>query len=71
MSAIIEELDAQPRRLERVRQTNAVRCLLQHDWVYRWEQILSTIGMDALPQLHRRTSLLRDIAAAAVASAAA
>ena len=71
IAAVIEELDAQPRRIERARQTNAVRCLLQHDWVYRWERVLSTIGMDSLPQLYRRKSLLSDVAVSAMSAAAA
>jgi hypothetical protein len=71
MAAVIEELDAQPRRIERIRQTNAVRCLLQHDWVYRWERILTAAGMDPLPQLQLRKSRLSDVAAAAMSAAAA
>ncbi len=67
VAAVIDELDAQHQRIERVRQTNAVRCLLQHDWVYRWEQILSTVGLDPLPQLHDRKARLSRIAASAMA----
>ncbi len=66
IAAVIDELDAQPERTERVRRTNAVRCLLRHDWVYRWEHILSTIGMEPLPQLHDRKSRLSEVAAAAM-----
>jgi Glycosyl transferases group 1 len=69
IAVVIDELDAQPRRIERARHTNAVRCLLQHDWVYRWEHVLSSVGMEPLEQLHRRKSLLRDTAAAAAAAA--
>lgn len=58
----IHELDAQPVRLERLRRTNAVRSLLQHDWAYRWEHVLATVGMDPLPQLTRRKSRLRELA---------
>lgn len=71
MAAVIEELDAQPRRIERIRQTNAVRCLLQHDWAYRWERILNAAGMDPLPQLQRRKSLLSNVATAAMSVVAA
>jgi len=67
IAAIIDELDAQPQRIERARQTNAVRCLLRHDWAYRWEQILSTVGLDPRPQLHERKARLSKIAAAAMA----
>jgi glycosyl transferase family 1 len=67
IASIIDELDAQPQRTDLVRRTNAVRCLLQHDWAYRWEHILSTVGMEPLPQLHQRKSQLSDTAAAAMA----
>lgn len=66
IAAVIDELDAQPERIERARRTNAVRCLLRHDWVYRWEHILSTIGMEPLSQLHDRKSRLSEVAAAAM-----
>ena len=68
IAAFIDELDAQPQRIARARRTNATRCLLQHDWVYRWEHILSTIGMEPLPQLRRRKAHLSNIAAAALAT---
>ncbi|MDW9366827.1 glycosyltransferase [Sinorhizobium meliloti] len=66
---VIGELDANARRTELLRRTNAVRCLEMHDWVYRWEHILVTIGMEPLPQLRIRKSLLRQIAADAMALA--
>jgi hypothetical protein len=66
IAAVIEDLDAQPERIARVRRTNAMRCLQRHDWVYRWEHILSAIGMEPLPQLHERKSRLSEVAAAAM-----
>lgn len=71
MATVIEQLDAQPRRIERVRQTNAARCLLQHDWVYRWERVLSAAGMDPLPQLKHRKSQLSELATTIMSAAAA
>jgi Glycosyl transferases group 1 len=71
IAAVIAELDAQPQRTERMRRTNAIRSLLQHDWVYRWEHILATIGMEALPQLRQRKARLSEIAAAAMRASAA
>jgi hypothetical protein len=71
LATVIEQLDAQPRRMERVRQTNAVRCLQQHDWVYRWERILSAAGIDPLPQLKHRKSQLSELAATIMSAAAA
>ncbi|OAP40016.1 hypothetical protein AU381_10790 [Sinorhizobium glycinis] len=66
---VINELDANPRRTELLRRTNAVRSLEMHDWVYRWERILSTIGMEPTPQLHLRKSRLQQIATDALAPA--
>jgi hypothetical protein len=64
--SVINELDANPDWTERMRRTNAVKCLLKHDWVYRWEHILSTVGMQPLPQLKERKSRLSIMASAAV-----
>jgi Glycosyl transferases group 1 len=66
IAAVIAELDAQPQRTELIRRTNAIRCLEKHDWVYRWEHILATIGMEPRAQLHHRKSRLSDCAAAAM-----
>lgn len=65
--AVIDALDAQPLRIEQARRRNAVNCLLKHDWAYRWERILSTVGIDPLAQLDERKSQLHDLAAAAMA----
>jgi hypothetical protein len=37
------------------------QCLLRHDWVYRWEAILETVGLEPMPQLSQRKMLLRDL----------
>jgi hypothetical protein len=66
MADLIDELDAQPRRIEQVRQTNAIQSLLRHDWAHRWEKILSTIGVEALPELENRKMLLNGMAANAM-----
>jgi len=68
IAAVIDDLDAQTHRIETVRHTNAVQCLLRHDWVYRWETILSTIGIDPLPQLQQRKARLGELADAAMAA---
>jgi hypothetical protein len=65
IGAVIDELDTQPERLDRIRQANAVRSLLQHDWVYRWEQVLATMGLQPQPELQNRKRQLSAIAASA------
>lgn len=65
IAAVIDELDAQPERIERVRRANAINCLRRHDWVYRWERILNTIGVEPRPQLRARKARLEQMAAEA------
>lgn len=59
---IINELDGQPERQERIRQTNVVQSLLRHDWAYRWEAILRTIGLEPTQGLLDRKEHLHHLA---------
>lgn len=59
---IIKELDKQPDRQERIRRTNVAQSLLRHDWAYRWEAILKTVGLEPMPQLSERKERLRNLA---------
>jgi hypothetical protein len=59
---IISDLDRQPERQERIRRTNVVQSLLRHDWVYRWEAILRTIGLEPMQQLLYRKDRLHNLA---------
>jgi hypothetical protein len=61
---LIKELDKQPERQDRICRTNAAQALLRHDWVYRWESILETAGLEPMPELLQRKERLRTIAAA-------
>jgi hypothetical protein len=61
---LIRELDQQPERQDRIRRTNAAQALLRHDWVYRWETILKTAGLEPMPGLLERKEHLRTMAAA-------
>ncbi len=58
---IINELDMQPDRQEKIRRDNVVHSLLYHDWVYRWENILKIAGLDPMPELLERKNRLRDL----------
>jgi glycosyl transferase family 1 len=64
ISLLVKELDRQPERQERIRRTNVVQALLRHDWVYRWETMLKTAGLEPMPELLQRKERLRAIAAA-------
>lgn len=59
---IIAELDAQPERINRIRQDNIINSLLRHDWVYRWSQILEKVGLDQTPEMLSRQADLKNLA---------
>jgi glycosyltransferase involved in cell wall biosynthesis len=61
--SVIRQFDKEPERQMKVRQTNIAQCLLNHDWVYRWEAVLSLVGMQPLPALQSRKRILKDLAA--------
>jgi glycosyl transferase family 1 len=46
IEGVIRSLDADPQRQDRIRRTGIVQALTRHDWVYRWEAILRTIGLE-------------------------
>ena len=60
--AIVRELDQQPERQARIRKLNIQQSLLRHDWAYRWEAILSAVGLSPLPPLGARKDQLRHLA---------
>ena len=62
IEGLIQTLEADPVRQERIRRTNIVQVLRRHDWAYRWEAILNAVGMTALPQLEARKALLDRLA---------
>ncbi|MEA5570619.1 glycosyltransferase [Calothrix sp. UHCC 0171] len=62
LGELITELDQQPERLEQIRKHNVVNSLLRHDWVYRWEQILETVGIDPTPTILSRKNQLQNLA---------
>jgi hypothetical protein len=59
---IINDLDRQPEKQESIRRTNVVQSLLRHDWAYRWEAILRTVGLEPMQQLLYRKERLHNLA---------
>jgi hypothetical protein len=62
IDTIIEELDSQPDRQEKMRRNNVIQALLRHDWAYRWEAVLNTAGLEAMPGLVERRARLDGLA---------
>lgn len=63
IGTIIDELDMQTDRENKVRRNNVIQSLRRHDWVYRWESVLKIGGLDPLPGLLRRKEQLEKLAA--------
>ncbi|GAB1542604.1 glycosyltransferase [Scytonema sp. NUACC21] len=59
---IIYDLDMQPGLQEKIRVDNMINSLLRHDWVYRWEKILATTGLESTPQMRNRKAHLKNLA---------
>ena len=62
IDTVINELDEQPERQERIRRTNVVEALTRHDWVYRWEAALKAVGLEPMPGLLQRKERLKNLA---------
>jgi hypothetical protein len=67
IDAIIRSLDNEPERCRQIRQANVVESLMHHDWAYRWEAVLKTVGLEPLPQLRERKERLANLAHSAAA----
>lgn len=63
IGSIIAELDRDPARLAKVRQSNVVNALRHHDWVYRLRSMLDTLGLPVTPGLVAREQKLWGLAA--------
>lgn len=50
----IAELDTQPQRIAAARAAGVTASLRRHDWAHRWDQVLATVGLPALPGLDDR-----------------
>jgi len=64
INTVMNELDQQPERQERIRRTNVVQSLLRHDWAYRWEAVLKSVGLEPMPELLQRKEHLQNLAEA-------
>jgi hypothetical protein len=65
VAAFLEELDAQPERLARIRRENVGRAALRHDWLHRLEAILDRAGLPhtvAMQQRQQQLQALSDLA---------
>ena len=62
VDVVIKDLDADPERQDRIRRTGIKQALMRHDWVYRWEAILNTVGLEPMQEALERKDRLRKLA---------
>jgi hypothetical protein len=59
---IMRDLDGDLERQDRIRRTGIVQSLMRHDWVYRWEAVLQTVGLEPLQGALDRKARLKKLA---------
>lgn len=59
---IITELNQKSDISDKIRKDNITNSLLRHDWIYRWERILETVGLETTPQIQARKAALQKLA---------
>jgi hypothetical protein len=62
IDTVIKDLDSDPERQDRLRQTGVVKALRRHDWVYRWETVLQIVGLEPTQGVLQRKERLRKLA---------
>jgi glycosyl transferase family 1 len=60
LPALIEELDAQPARLERIRRMNVANILRNHDHAHRWADVLAALDLASNAALTARLIVLAE-----------
>ena len=59
---VIQDLDRDAERQDRIRRTGIVQALTRHDWVYRWETILKIVGLQPMQGVLARKERLSRLA---------
>ncbi|SJM90446.1 conserved hypothetical protein [Crenothrix polyspora] len=59
---VLSSLATQPDRLMEMSRRNARESLLRHDWLYRWQEILTISGLKPTPRLELRENRLKVMA---------
>ncbi len=59
---IIEQLEAEPERVARIRRDNIAHSLRKHDWAHRWQQILGWLDLPTTVRLEQRLGRLELLA---------
>ena len=61
--SVLNQLRSEPERMAEIGHRNATEALLRHDWVYRWEELLRTVGLSPAPAMVARQQKLMELSA--------
>lgn len=59
---VLAELASDPARVSAASRRNVVGALLNHDWVYRWKEVLNVVGLEPSPGMLARERRLKELA---------
>lgn len=59
---VLNDLAAQPDRMEEISRRNATGALLRHDWIYRWKKMFDIAGLRPLDGMKARMTTLEGLA---------
>jgi hypothetical protein len=62
IGALLQQLDRDPQRLERIRRDNVVHAARRHDWVHRIRTVFETLGLPMTEAMRARESRLQTLA---------
>jgi hypothetical protein len=62
MRGILANLTENPDRIMRASISNVTQSLRRHDWIYRWEQVLNSLGFEVSPAVRARKARLESLA---------
>jgi spore maturation protein CgeB len=62
VAEVMSSFRNEPERFSKIGRRNARESLLQHDWAYRWRQILEIAGLKPAPALEKRERKLKELA---------
>jgi hypothetical protein len=65
MRSILAELEQDPERLRQASLQNVTQSLRRHDWIYRWDYVLRTLGLNTPDGVGSRQARLSALAATA------
>ncbi|MFL5575763.1 MAG: glycosyltransferase [Gemmatimonadaceae bacterium] len=60
---VLAALDAEPERLAAASRNNVLNALRRHDWLYRWERVLDSVGLPHTAAMRARRRRLDALAA--------